>query len=138
MFAMGCAPKPDKSLILWEQPAPQIAAQAHAQEIGGLALHVLPTGSMEPFLTGGDWIVADTHADYTSIRAGNLVIYQASWLPPQSPVVCHMAASKSGDKWIMDGIANAHFENSANGNLHMGRAEFRGIVRQVYTRRVKP
>jgi len=133
----GCAPKPDASLVLWEQPAPQVAAQAHAREIGGLALVVLPTGSMEPFITGGDWVVVDPRLSYETIQPGQILLYQAGWLPASSPPVVHMAAAKSGDAWIMSGLANAHYENAANGGLHMTRAHYRGRVVQVYTRRVK-
>lgn len=133
--AQGCSPKaPAKELVLWEQPSPQIAATAHAREINGLALVVLPTGSMEPFLTGGDYIVADLKFPFANIKAGDLLIYQASWLPADSPVVCHMAAAKHGDGWIMDGIANQHYEN---GKLTMMPADFRGKVVQVYTKRKK-
>lgn len=132
----GCGPKaPDRSLILWEQPSPQIAAQAHAKERPGLrAFHVLPTGSMEPYLTGGDWIVVDFGVPFSAIKAGDLLVYQANWLPADSPPVTHMAAAKHGDGWIMDGIANKHFER---GNLTMMPADYRGRVIQVYTKRKK-
>jgi hypothetical protein len=134
----GCGPKaPDRSLILWEQPSPQIAAHAHARDGAGVlaAFHVLPTGSMEPFLTGGDWIVVDFGADYAGLKAADLVLYQARWLPPGSTLVVHMAAAKSGDEWIMDGIANKVYERGES--MRMGRAEYRGKVIQVYTKRKK-
>lgn len=132
----GCGPKaPDKSLILWEQPSPQIAANAHASERPGLgAFHVLPTGSMEPYLTGGDYIVVDFTVSFDSIKAGDLLLYQANWLPADSPPVTHMAAAKSGDGWVMDGIANRHYEN---GKQTMLPSDYRGKVIQVYTKRKK-
>lgn len=132
----ACGPKaPDRSLILWEQPAPNIAANAHASERPGLrAFHVLPTGSMEPFLTGGDWIVVDYGAPFASIKAGDLLVYQANWLPADAPPVTHMAAARSGPGWAMDGIANRHYEN---GTQTMMPADFRGKVIQVYTKRKK-
>lgn len=136
---VGCEPKPDKSLILWEQPSPKIAAQLHAAERDVLkALEVLPTGSMEPFLTGGDYIVVDFSVPYDSIKKGDLLIYKARWLPQtdEQPVVCHMAASKQGDEWIMDGIHNEHYESSKE--FRMGRKEYRAKVIQVYTKRKKP
>jgi len=132
----ACGPRtPDKSLILWEQPSPELASYLHASEIQGRAFVVMPTGSMEPFLTAGDHIVADMRARYDAIKAGDLVVYQANWLPADSPIVAHMAASKVGDEWIMDGIANRHYER---GTLRMTRADFRGKVVQVYTKRKKP
>ena len=131
----GCAPKaPNASLILWEQPSPQIAAQAHAREIRGLAYVVAPTGSMEPYLTGGDFIVVDFTVPFEALKAGDLVNYHAHWLPVGSPTVTHMAAEKSGDEWIMDGIANRHYENGA---LRMTRTDYGGRVVQVYTKRKK-
>ena len=132
----GCGPKaPDKSMILWEQPAPAIAAALHAKEIGGLVLQIAPTGSMEPFLTGGDYVVADVKFPFDRIKEGDVLIYKARWRPADANVVCHRAAAKSGDEWIMDGIANAHYETGSDGR--MGPAEFRGKVVQVYTKRKK-
>jgi hypothetical protein len=130
----GCGPRPDKNIVLWEQPAPQIAAQAHASEINGRAFLVLPTGSMEPLITGGDWVVVDLRVKYEQIQKGDIVQYQANWLPPTAPTVIHMAAAKLGDKWIMDGINNAHYER---GSQMLTRADYRGKVVQIYTRRAK-
>jgi len=133
----GCGPKaPDRSLILWEQPSPEIAAKAYARDGAGVlrVFHVLPTGSMEPFLTGGDWIVVDFGVPFTAIKAGDLLVYQANWLPADSPPVTHMAAARSGPGWAMDGIANRHYEN---GTQTMMPADYRGKVIQVYTKRKK-
>jgi hypothetical protein len=136
MFVMlfGCGPKPDQSIVLWEQPSPQIAAQAHAREITGRAFVVLSTGSMEPLITGGDWIVVDLRVPYDAIQVRDLLLYQANWLPADAPPVVHMAAAKLGDEWIMDGIANAHYERGAQ---RLKRADYRGKVVQVYTKRAK-
>jgi len=130
----GCAPKPDASIVLWEQPSPQIAAEAHAREISGRALWVQPTGSMEPMISGGDWIVVDYRLSFDTIRPGKIINYQAGWLPFPNPTVTHMAAAKSGDAWIMSGIANKHYEGGAQA---MTREQYRGTVVQVYTRRAK-
>jgi signal peptidase I len=136
LVASGCAPtRPDASLIFWEQPSPQLAAQAHARERAGLiAFVVLPTGSMEPFITGGDYVVVDMNASFASIQAGEVLIYQANWLPKSSPPACHMAAAKHGDGWIMDGIANRHYEN---GKMTMMPEDYRGKVIAIYTTRKK-
>lgn len=133
----GCSPKPDKSLILWEQPAPFIAAAAHATEIGGLWYTVAPTGSMEPFITGGDAIVVDTKFSWKDVTPGMVLVYKASWLPLGSPPVVHMAAAWSGEALIMSGIANEHYENSANGGLHLYKENYIGRVVRIYTKRVK-
>lgn len=138
LFLTGCGPKtPDKSLILWEQPSPALAALNHASEKPGLqASNILPTGSMEPYLTGGDWIVIDLNFSYDSLKVADLVSYQARWTPKGSPPTAHMAAAKLGDEWIMLGINNPVYERDSN--MRMGRAEYRGKVVQVYTRRPKP
>jgi hypothetical protein len=47
-----------------------------------------------------------------------------------------MAAAKSGDEWIMDGIANRVYERGES--MRMGKAEYRGRVIQVYTKRKQP
>lgn len=140
LLLVGCGPKsPDKSIILWGQPSPMVAALAHQSEKPGLiAFEVAPTGSMEPFATGGDWIVADFKFPYDGLKAADPVLYQAQWLPATSPLVFHMAAAKSGDYWIMDGIANKNYESGVNGIGHMRPQDYRAKVIQVYTKRAKP
>lgn len=132
----GCSPKPDKSIVLWEQPSPIIASLNHASEINGMALQVLPTGSMEPFLTAGDWLVADRRAKFSELKEGDLVIYRANWLPASSPLVCHMLAAWNYDRKsaVMSGIANKSFEN---GRLSMAESNYVGKVVAVYTKRPK-
>lgn len=132
----SCGPKaPDNSLVAWGQEDPGKAAKEHARAIGGRAYVILPTGSMEPFLTGGDYEVVDLRFSYEKIEPAFLLLYQANWLPASSPPVTHMAAAKSGDEWIMDGVANRHYER---GTLRMTRADYRGKIVRVYTRRPKP
>lgn len=132
---VGCAPKPDYSLILWEQPSPEIAAFNHAIEINGEWFRVSDTGSMEPFLTGGDCVVIDKAFPFKAIKPGMVVVYKPSWT---SGMVIHMAAAWSGDGLIMDGIANSAYENKANGGLHLFKENYIGVLVRVYTKRAKP
>lgn len=132
----GCTPSPsaDPTLVLYEQPHPSGAARLHALEIGGAAFEV--TGvSMLPLIHAGDWATADLTFAYDKIAPGDVLIYRARWLPASSPMVIHMAAAKLGDEWIMKGINNHSHEREAN--ERMGRAEYRGKVLKVYTKRAR-
>jgi hypothetical protein len=73
----GCATvRP--SIVTWGVPDPSIPATIHAERIYGVALRMLPTGSMEPFLTGGDYIVGDFSALFGDMKNGWLVLYDAT------------------------------------------------------------
>jgi hypothetical protein len=131
----GCSPRqPDASLVLWEQPAPQVAAQAHAREKGLIASSVAGV-SMEPLIVAGDWYVADAAFPFAKLRDGDVIIYAPDWT---TGLVIHACAAKSGDAWIMHGVNNAHYENAANGGLHVYARHYRGKVVQIYTKRAKP
>lgn len=133
LLLAGCGPKPDGSLVLREQPSPESAAKAHAKEIGGFAVYFLDTGSMEPFIYGGDWVVIDPKFPFDKIKPGDLCRYLPYWEPR---TVCHMVAAKTGDGWIMDGIANSVYER---GYLRMTIKEYSapgcGKVVKIYTKR---
>lgn len=140
----ACGPKaPDPSIVLWEQPDPATAARLHAAEKPGhIWYSVAPTGSMEPFVTGGDAVVVDTTFRFEDLKPAMF----ANYLPdekklPRYPglqkgtTLIHMFAAWSGDAAIMDGIANAHYER---GELAVRKHEFKGRVVQVYTKRKQP
>lgn len=133
----SCTPKRQDIPIYWEQTPAQaaIASYLHARDVGGNNYQVLPTGSMEPYLTGGDFIVVKP-IPYKDIKVGMLANYQARWLPPSSLTVTHWVADKSGKEYIMDGQHNAHYERGPD--FRMGEKEFRGIVIAIYTQRKKP
>jgi signal peptidase I len=136
LFLVGCgrAPEPDYSLVRWDQTYPQAAALLHSVEIGAAPVLVLGT-SMKPMIAEGDCAVVDTKFPYENIKQGDVLLYQARWLSPTEPMVVHMAAEKLGDEWIMKGINNVLYERGERG---MGKAEYRGKVVQIYTKRVKP
>ena len=131
----GCQPKgPDKALILWSQPAPEVAARAHARA-KGLVPYLVQGTSMEPFLVAGDWVVIDAAAPWAALREGDVITYAPDWHPG---LVIHACAARSGEAWIMDGINNPVYENRANGGLHVYARHYRGKMVQGYTRREKP
>ncbi len=131
----GCTPRaPDASLVLWEQPAPHVAAEAHAREKGLIASSVKGV-SMEPLIVAGDWYVADVAFPFAKLTEGDVIIYAPDWT---AGLVIHACAAKSGEAWIMHGINNAHYEGGINGKTHVWPKHYRGKVVQIYTKRAKP
>ena len=57
----GCAAKHiDPPTYTYDTPTlVKLSAQAHANDVRGMVYLVMPTGSMEPLLHGGDYIVVD-------------------------------------------------------------------------------
>lgn len=127
----GCTPKRTSPTLHYNSSGVDAAIQASA--IHRVSYRVAPTGSMMPFLQGGDFVVVDTRFPYEKLAVGDLVNYQARWLPADFPTVTHWTASKTGNEWIMDGQANAHYENTKP--YLMGVNEFRGKVTDIYTTR---
>src|SRR5689334_6451365 len=107
---VGHYPTPDPAIIVWGVDDPQTAAWTHAGQIYGAAYEIMPTGSMEPYLTGGDFVVGDFSAAWKDITPGKTLLYDANWRDPDSALVCHMAVARTGDGWIMTGIANRYSE----------------------------
>lgn len=67
----------------------------------------------------------------------DLVLYEQP--SPRLAALAHArerpSLPRSGDGWIMDGIANAHYEGGA---YIMLQRHYVGLAVQVYTRRPKP
>lgn len=131
----GCTPKRVSPTVHWNESPAQIAQDAAVQAagIGGVVYLVAPTGSMEPALMGGDYVVVDPKFPYNQLSVGRMTNYQARWLPPEDPTVTHWASAKQGNEWIMDGEHNAHYENTQS--YLMGPIEFKGVVTDIYTTR---
>lgn len=135
---LGCAgyPTPDRGMVRWGTPDPVLSARVHAARLpAAVALVVLPTGSMEPYLTGGDGLVGDFTLGWETIRPGDLLTYDPNWADETVPLVTHMAVAKTGDRWIMTGIANTYSEA---GSRALAKEDFRAKVVAVYTQRQKP
>lgn len=66
---------------------------------------MLPTGSMEPFLTAGDYMVI-VPAVFASYRDGEIMLYDAEWVPPGEPDVIHRIVGRDRFGLIMQGDAN--------------------------------
>lgn len=89
---------------------PFIAAAAHAGRVGGRVFTVAYTGSMKPFLMGGEKVVAV--GEYPAIKRGDVLIYNGRLNPysTNEQVVIHRAVQHDKDGWIMSGDNNAHTE----------------------------
>jgi len=127
----GCAPRVENPSVYWENTPrqAQIAADLHAKDRGGKAYLVAPTGSMEPFIAGGDYVVV---VPAKEVVVGRVYLYAAPWaaLP-----VLHRAAATHGNGWIMSGDANRHYEK---GGLTVYRDQIIGECVAIYTTRPKP
>lgn len=139
----GCGPKPQAGLMFYGQANPVLTAMAHASERPGLIWkQILPTGSMEPFLTGGDTVVIDTSLPFRKAVPGAVLLYLPSkeklkYYPglQEGMPVLHMLAAWSGDEAIMDGIANKHYEK---GDAKLTEKEYLGTMIAGYTNRERP
>jgi signal peptidase I len=90
---------------------------------GEKAWKVSFTGSMKPFLRGGE--IAVTKADYDSIQVGQILVYKASY--NNNPII-HRAVQKDRDGWIMSGDSAKHTESWARVN----KDNYLGTVVAVY------
>lgn len=132
----GCSTvSPDPALVHWGEPDAWWVANLHAERIQGGAWEIAPTGSMEPFLTGGDYVVGSFDAPWEGIKPGDVLLYDANWRDPDLPLVCHLAVQRSGDGWIMTGIASPYSES---GSRTLMRSDYRASVVAAYTPRAKP
>ena len=64
------------------------------------------TGSMKPFLHGGEIVI--TENNYDAIKLGQILVYSAPY--SKNPIV-HRAVQKDNDGWIMSGDANRNTES---------------------------
>lgn len=124
----GCAPRRiEVPLYRYDNDTVvRLSAEAHARDIGGLALWVQPTGSMRPTIQDYDWVVValPDKAPYAGVQEGQVLLYNAEWTAPGTPRVLHRAAQKDRDGWIMSGDNNAHYESKwrVNAANYLGRA----------------
>lgn len=81
----------------------------HARDLpGGDGLRTEPvqnTHSMEPLIRGGDYLViaGKRNRKFESLKAGEIILYQADWRPANAAPVCHRLVKKDKDGWILSG-----------------------------------
>lgn len=110
---------------------PFLSAGAHAGRVGGRVFTVSYTGSMKPFLQGGECVVVV--ASYPDIRKGDVLIYNGPLNPyAQAQTVIHRAVQKDGAGWIMSGDNNAHTETWSR----VRPDNYLGTVVAIYQRKI--
>ena len=116
----GCGyPTPINPPLYEREVSPiQLAEEArlHARDLPGgfgVSYHVMDTHSMEPTLMGGDFIVVagKGNRSFESLKAGEIIIYDADWLPVGASPVTHRLMSKDKDGWVLSGDNNRHSES---------------------------
>ena len=112
-------------LVGWEpvKDNPPVYVREVEIRAGERAWQVSHTGSMKPFLQGGEYVV--TVANYDAIRLGQILVYHAPY--NKSPIV-HRAVQKDKDGWIMSGDANRHTESW----FRVTKDNYLGTVVSVY------
>lgn len=124
----GKAPNIDPPVFRYDvEMLTRLSAEAHARDVRGEVFHLAPTGSMEPFLTGGDWLVV-ARVPFTELRDGEIILYRAQWAEKGSPPVCHRIAGRDKYGLIMSGDANRHSEAS----WRVNDADYAGKLIAVY------
>jgi len=73
---------------------------------------VMGTGSMQPYIPGGDddGIVAYVQVErpaYSALRKGDLVVFRAG-----SINILHQIAEREGEDWISTGLHNSHYDGT--------------------------
>lgn len=127
LFLVGCRPeRHDPPLFLCALPAN--AASAHAARIDGTAYYVAPTGSMEPLLTGGDYVVVDGRIPLTRDLLGHVITYHAAWQPDGLLRVTHRMTDWDQYGGICEGDANRHSES----RWRVTAANYIGAVVAIY------
>lgn len=105
----------------------RLSAEAHARDVKGEVFKVANTGSMEPFLTGGDWVVV-SRVPFAELKDGEIIVYRAQWTPKGSPPVCHRIVGRDKYGLIMSGDANKHSE----ARWRVNDADYAGKLIAVY------
>jgi hypothetical protein len=108
-------------------------ANIFANVSGGIVLAVAGTGSMAPYIRGGDptgvvaYVVTNPHRCFAQVEIGELCSYHpesdptANWL--------HQTAERDDAGWIMTGLANRQHENW----MRMTAANFVGVIARTFT-----
>lgn len=111
LFTGGYKPvKNAVEVVQAEDPAG--AAHARSQAIGGFVYAVAPTGSMRPLLDQGDYVVAK-RVPLGEVRVGDVLIYNATWLPASAPPVIHRVVQNDSYGLIMSGDSVSTTESFA-------------------------
>lgn len=131
VFALAaCVPEREAVTVYHEssQVAALVAAQLRATELGGVVNVTTNTGSMEPTLHGGDYLVS-VPTPYAQLEVGMIVNYRPDWNHGQ--LTCHrlVARWQIGGGWIVEGDGP---KNRAENNERMTEDKYVSHVVAVY------
>ena len=87
---------------------PQLAAETAATALNGRVWSVSYTGSMKPFLQGGEYAV--TVKEYANVKLGQVLVYNATY--HNTPII-HRAVDKDSHGWLMAGDNSPRSESWA-------------------------
>lgn len=87
------------------------AAEYAAAQEGGDVYYLQDTHSMEPLMWGGDYLVV-VPGKFESWKVGQVLTYDAEWMPPGEPNVTHRIVGKDEYGLIMSGDNNPFSEAS--------------------------
>ena len=134
LILCGCASVPNPRLepgLLRFTPAPRVAADEHASRLPyGLRFVVSDTGSMEPHLTAGDYLVADFSFEYDDLKPYDVVLYDPVWNTNNSRLVCHFTYERRGTSWVM--LSTGPRFNFETGSIMLSLEHYRAKVIAVY------
>lgn len=102
-------------------------ATEYASKIQGTVHSIAPTGSMRPLLAAED-IVVIQKVSFDSIKVGDVLVYQATWLPPTAAPVIHRAVQKDSYGWIMSGDT----ARSTESQTRVTEANYLGSLVKIY------
>lgn len=96
LSSAGCSPKREEIPVYHESSAvaAAISANLEARDKGGVTHLVLPTGSMEPTLHGGD-IVVGVPTRFADLQVGMIVDYRPAW--NAGKLTCHRLVARWPD-----------------------------------------
>jgi hypothetical protein len=135
--SLGCGPKaPDQNLVSYGHQHPVYEAYRHAESIGGKS-YVTRGVSMEPLIVDGDGLVVDTKVPFKKCEEGDVLTYNAVWLPAGSNPVTHRLSAWYWNRSaaVMDGINNKYYEQKEQA---LEESNYIGKVVKIYTARPKP
>jgi len=115
------------------------AAQGHVNALAnGFLGKVSYTGSMKPYLVGGEIVVIDS-TPFNELKIGEVIVYKAKWTPKNSNLTIHRIVGKDKSGFIMKGDSPKNVTESAiNGvaNARVTEENYGGKVVGIY--RIKP
>lgn len=131
LYGCGYPTHKDPPILLFDsEQAAFEEASSYAREIDASLFQVSSkSGSMNPILITGDFIVVD-HLDFSSIEMGQIITYRAEWAKASAPPVTHRALLRDNYGILVggDNVDGQHPENK----WRVNERNYVGVVMGVY------